>query len=81
MIITKKRVISCNEITPDVYSIYLKFNLLWFAESEYWNKMRAPEEFGYINEKDGKGQDEVGIRARRRPTERDYGETSMRKAK
>jgi len=43
--------------------------------------MRAPEEFGYINEKDGKGQDEVGIRARRRPTERDYGETSMRKAK
>ena len=26
MIIPKKRVISCNEITPDVYSIYLKFN-------------------------------------------------------
>jgi len=29
--------------------------------------MRAPEEIGYINEKDGKVQDDVGIRTRRRP--------------
>jgi hypothetical protein len=43
--------------------------------------MKAPEEIGYINEKDGKGQDRVGIRTRRRPVERDYGAASMRKAK
>jgi hypothetical protein len=62
---------------PNPYNI----SLLWFAESEYWNKMRAPEENGYINDKDGKGQGEVGIWTRRRPTERDYGAASMRKAK
>jgi hypothetical protein len=43
--------------------------------------MRAPKEIGYIIEKDGKGQDEVGIRIRRRPTEWDYGAASMRGAK
>jgi hypothetical protein len=43
--------------------------------------MRAPEENGYINDKDGKGQNEVEIRNRRGRTERDHGAASMRKAK
>jgi hypothetical protein len=41
----------------------------------------SPGRDRYINEKDGKGQDEAGIRNRRRPIERDDGAASMRKAK
>jgi len=35
MIIPKKRVISSNDIAPDIHTIYLNFDLLTIAKTKY----------------------------------------------
>jgi hypothetical protein len=35
MIMQKKRVISCNEIAPDIHIIYIDFNSLLIAKMKY----------------------------------------------